>query len=1692
MAEDTKKIARLDFDIDKALSGLDKIDTKLKTISESSEKYAKKIGQSLNSGIDKRVVDNNIKVVEKSYDGLSKYEKNRAADVAAYKEKQAIKTTEALKREHAKQEKSVETLYDRISKYASTYIIYQGFNKLKQSATETIEEMVNVEYQMIAIDRVLNESSLDVDHYRDKLMELAYDYGNSFDNVADITLRLAQAGFNSQEAIALTEKTLLALNTAELDATQATDDMVAVMAQWGLMTGTASEKAKSYGDIIDKINKVADKFPTTSADIMDALKKVSSAFNLAGADIDETIATIVAAEKASQRGGKVIGTALSNITQQLKAEKKLDLAEQLGLNFFKDAKKTEFKPIMEIFQEMADRMEQLKSQGKESSTEMQQLLELFTVFRRNIGASLLGEMAGGEESTYMQVYKTSIDSVGYSLQENEKYMKSAKAAQEQFNTTLLQLKTAVWDNGLEDVFRSMLMLGNDVTKTIKLLIDTFGSVPTAIGVATMAMTAFNKQLKVQVSYKSGEGFGINNDFLNKIKQADKDVKALTSDVLQLGNAKVKANAALTQYTEKVGIANVSTRGYISYLVKQKAATIAAEAATLALNTALSLGLSAGITLIISGIDKLIHAEENAAKKAQERVNTAKDLLDSYEKERNSLNELIKEYDELAKKSSRTPEEGLRIHEIQTQINSLIKDQKESIDLVNGAYDETIKKLKQISSEETERSLKQADIAKKAAENQLEDYGDFGLDKFEKAFDRYGINLMEIQKKILPGTILKRSPDTLLKAADYETTIHLLEQFKEKLEEADATSEDFYYKIIEDLKTMYGLQNNVNEATDTYNNILAEKVYSNILNKGSQEPSSIQSQFGNIDINREGITWDDKNIEKYRGQLQELNIDLENLKGSYSNILGASNAFNTEMGEVEIAYSPMLQTDKGLVPLYQDEVNEYIQEVLNKAQDAVNNGEYSNLKDAVLGIDAQGIDEFVNTEGDKIKGLIADVGDTAEETGKQMHENWELISKSFGKTVDNAEEFSTLLNNINSLDLDDLKEMGIDTEGIDNLSDLQNKLIELAKTNFPDFIGQTKETNDTLKEMTDTLRTTAEITKELGIDNLSKQMANLQSQYSILTTAQKELNTSGEITAATFKNLVDNNLINYLDVVNGKVVVNTDNMAAMAEETKIAAIESLKAAASEDIHKLALGKEADMSVTAKNAIANFGDSASNAGGKARNAAGAILELASALAQAAAANSELAGENNVSDFSAKAAAISSAYQGAAKKIGAISISSASSSGGSSRRSGSGGSSGRSSGSSSKASEAQKKKEEDYKKRLEKFTSTLEKMEDKEEDWVKKQKELGLLSNSDMLYVTQQRISKYNQYLNKIKKATWMNKEDRKKIQEEYTKKLKDLQLEYFDYLKGKLEDETKAIEKSRDERIKALEEETKNRKKLIEDEADARIAALKKVSDSRDRDREKEDYEKERQQILDEIAYWQQRTGREAVENLAKAKEKLKELDDDWAEKVEDWNTDDLIKSIEEQRDAQIKALEAESEKRKENIENEAQAQIDAIQSTYDAKVKAFSESNKIIYDDSVIAAKNLYDAYKKEFVDPLKSDLKNINKKSVTYTVKKGDTLESIAKKYNTTVKKIKSANNLKKDKIKKGQKLKIPMYHQGGIFSGAEEGLALLKKGEWVLRPEWSNSMNRMMKYFDNVTQGKVSGLPMGNNSTIEVERKSD
>jgi LysM repeat protein len=404
------------------------------------------------------------------------------------------------------------------------------------------------------------------------------------------------------------------------------------------------------------------------------------------------------------------------------------------------------------------------------------------------------------------------------------------------------------------------------------------------------------------------------------------------------------------------------------------------------------------------------------------------------------------------------------------------------------------------------------------------------------------------------------------------------------------------------------------------------------------------------------------------------------------------------------------------------------------------------------------------------------------------------------------------------------------------------------------------------------------------------------------------------------------------------------------------------------------------------------------------------------------------------------------------------------------------GGSSSSKSSESDAAKAAEEAYKKRLEAFKNFVDERERLEKRWVDKQKELGQLSNKDYIYIIQQRIERYKKYLQEVKKATWMNAEDRIELEKKYSEAIEDLQVDYLGYLEDKLNDDIEALKKTNEEKIK-----------LIEEEADARIDALKKVENENDRIRTKEEYLKKRQEHLDDISYWEQRTGREAQEALKEAKKNLKELDEEWQQQLEDWSIEDQIKAIESERDAQIKA-----------IQDAQEAQIQAWQDIYNQRVKLFAETGQIIYDNATIQSQKLYETYRKNFVAPLKSDLSKLNntntqstqkkKEYTSYKIKYGDTLSGIASRFNTTISKIMAANPSIKNanKIYSGDTIKIPKFHSGGIFGGiGEEGLALLKKGEVVLNPTWSASLNRMMRYFDNLSTKNQTNITNG--PTIEV-----
>ena len=735
MGEDAEKkyLSSLDFKIDSGIKNLDILLNKLEEISKQSEEISKKMTKDMQGSL------GNITVSDKASQALQKYQKQIELQAAKTKtieaqanaereklaQKSANKLLEIETKKNAEIQKSQSVTNDkilldekrtqndllkqtkngttsRIAEYAKTFLIYQGFNQLKQAALDTVDAMKSVEYRMMEISRIMEEGSINVKEYRDSLIDLAYEYGRSFDEVSTVTLNLARAGYNAKDSLALTEQALLALNTAELDASQATDGLISIMAQWGLDTGTTAEKTENFAAIIDKINKTADNFPISSEGLLEALKRTSQGFNLAGATIDETIALIVAAERASQRGGKVIGTAMANITQQLKAEGRLSLAESLGLDFYEDEAKTTFKSITDIFAEMSEKMAQLKEEGKESSTEMQSLLEIFTVFRRNIGAGLLSEMEG-EDSTYAKALANSLDAIGYSAQENSKYMSTATAATEQFNASLLKLQTTLWDNQGEGLFYTLINSASGAVEALTFLVDKFGGLPVAIGAATLAFSLFSK------NFKSAFGLGI-------IKQATKDMELFTDYLKGNSEAANKISDNFKNYTNNLTKTDVTTKGYIKSLIKQNAATVATTVATAALQAALSLGLSAAITLVVGLIDGLIHKQENLAKSNQEIIDSMATKIKDYETEADSIDELITRYEELSKSEVRTPEINQELLTIQKQLVDLLGQQAEDLDLINGKYETQISKIDKIVGKKREEAVLNAKAALNAAES----------------------------------------------------------------------------------------------------------------------------------------------------------------------------------------------------------------------------------------------------------------------------------------------------------------------------------------------------------------------------------------------------------------------------------------------------------------------------------------------------------------------------------------------------------------------------------------------------------------------------------------------------------------------------------------------------------------------------------------------------------------------------------------------------------------------------------------------------------------------------------------------------------------------------------------------------------------------------------------------------------------
>lgn len=132
----------------------------------------------------------------------------------------------------------------------------------------------------------------------------------------------------------------------------------------------------------------------------------------------------------------------------------------------------------------------------------------------------------------------------------------------------------------------------------------------------------------------------------------------------------------------------------------------------------------------------------------------------------------------------------------------------------------------------------------------------------------------------------------------------------------------------------------------------------------------ETVFGNIDTNnRQILEWTDENLTRFATEIASWGFTPDELRGTISTVMGAWDTFDN----VDIAFSPILQTSNGAYLLSVDAVWDYINALISQAGEGWTTEE-------LLALDVSGL----TIDGIAINKLIAAVGDDAERVSMIMH------------------------------------------------------------------------------------------------------------------------------------------------------------------------------------------------------------------------------------------------------------------------------------------------------------------------------------------------------------------------------------------------------------------------------------------------------------------------------------------------------------------------------------------------------------------------------------------------------------------------------------------------------------------------------------------------------------------------------------
>ena len=539
-----------------------------------------------------------------------------------------------------------EKLASQFKSIAQSQAISKLINAVSTQAKQLISTSAEIDKKMTDLQIVTKATSHEMSEQFDAAAKAAHNAGTAITDLIDSQTVYARLGYSMQESSALAEYTAMLSKVGDIDVGDAQNAVTAIVKAFDV-------DASDVQSVMDMLVEVGNNFPISVSQLAEGMNNAGSMMKSAGNSIEETMGLLTAANTTVQNisksstGLRTIAARIRNTKSELDElgetmviadyEKAVSTLSGAGVKFMDNG---EFRSTYEILKDIADVWDQISSANQAAiaetlaGTRQQNVFaSIIEQFQEASGAVKAAQDADGKMAEAYDVYLNSIEGrVGRIKATYE------SIAHNVANSTLLSVVLAIGDG--------LLQILNMLSKAHMLIGGIAGAVSNLFGKGVQnipkiqsliqsssrlssipGLSVAGKDPVVELSKLAQKLSGFKGSFLT-INESITKYNSLLGGSVDEQNAFFDsirdANPHLYEYLQSLNGAQGDLQGYVTQLKAVEAEQRAATVTSTLLNAALGMLAGLAISLVIKGVDYLIHRSE----RIQEAAENARQEIDS--------------------------------------------------------------------------------------------------------------------------------------------------------------------------------------------------------------------------------------------------------------------------------------------------------------------------------------------------------------------------------------------------------------------------------------------------------------------------------------------------------------------------------------------------------------------------------------------------------------------------------------------------------------------------------------------------------------------------------------------------------------------------------------------------------------------------------------------------------------------------------------------------------------------------------------------------------------------------------------------------------------------------------------------------------------------------------------------------------